>query len=200
MERITRKEQKERTRQNLVAEATLLFARNGIAATTTADVARSLGLSHGTVFVHFPTREDLIQAVVDHFGERLSRELGDRLNPDLSLRPLLQAHLAVLSEFEDFYLRLIAESHSLPPGIRGQVYAMNASLSYRFHRAAQPLMKEGSVKKMDQASFFNSWMALLHYHVLNRDLFADRTPILGDRGDEILRLFFTLIRTTKGEK
>jgi AcrR family transcriptional regulator len=195
MEKITRKEQKEKTRVGLISQAEGLFAKHGISQTTTADIAKALQVSHGTVFIHFPTREDLILAVVDRFGERLSTELGKRFALDLSLKELLKAHVAVLSEFEDFYLRLISESQSLPPQIRSQLYALNASLSYRVYRAAKDAMKEGQIKKIEQAPFFNTWLGLLHYHIQNRDLFSERTPILKEIGDDLIRQFMNLIKT-----
>jgi AcrR family transcriptional regulator len=194
MEKLNRQEQKARTRQGLVNKATELFARQGIASTSTAQVARSLRVSHGALFVHFPTREELLLAVVDQFGARLGKELGRRIESHLTLEEMLEVHLSVLADFEDFYARLIAESESLPPEVRSQVYAMNASLSYRFHGAAEARMKKGELKKLDQVSFFRTWMALLHYHLLNRDLFSDELPILKHKGGEILRLFLTLIQ------
>ncbi len=195
MEKITRKEQKEQSRSNLVEHAEILFAKHGISSTTTADVAKSVKMSHGALFVHFPTRDDLILSVVERFGDRLGAEMGRRFEDDMSLRDLLKAHIAVLSEFEDFYMRLISESQSLPPKIRSIVYSMNASLSYRFYRAALGQIKEGKIKKMDQASFFNTWMALINYYIMNRDLFSERTPILKEIGEEVLRHFFHLIKT-----
>ncbi|MGZ3706084.1 MAG: TetR/AcrR family transcriptional regulator, partial [Bdellovibrionota bacterium] len=166
----------------------------GIFRTTTADVAKALKVSHGTVFVHFPTRDDLILAVVEQFGDRLSEALGTCMQDEMPLKEQLRAHLAVLAEFEDFYLRLITESQFLPAKIRGIQYGMNASLSYRFFRAAQKLMKEGEIKKMEQAAFFNTWMSLVHYHLMNRDLFSDQTPILRFEGEAILRHFLLLIK------
>ncbi|MGZ3652871.1 MAG: TetR/AcrR family transcriptional regulator [Bdellovibrionota bacterium] len=194
MEALSRKEQKEKTREGLVVHAEALFAKNGIFRTTTADVAKALKVSHGTVFVHFPTRDDLILAVVEQFGDRLSEALGTCMQDEMPLKEQLRAHLAVLAEFEDFYLRLITESQFLPAKIRGIQYGMNASLSYRFFRAAQKLMKEGEIKKMEQAAFFNTWMSLVHYHLMNRDLFSDQTPILRFEGEAILRHFLLLIK------
>lgn len=195
MKKVTRKEQKEQTRAGLVEHAEVLFAKNGISNTTTADVAKSINMSHGALFVHFPSREDLILSVVERFGDRMAAEMERRFEDNMNLRDLLKAHVSVLAEFEDFYMRLISESQSLPPKIRSIVYSMNASLSYRFYRAAQILIKEGKVKKMNQASFFNTWMALINYYVLNRDLFSERTPLLKEIGEEILRHFFHLIKT-----
>ncbi|MCC7404064.1 MAG: TetR/AcrR family transcriptional regulator [Bdellovibrionales bacterium] len=195
MEKMTRKEQKEKTRAGLVGQAETLFALNGISSTTTADIAKALKVSHGTLFVHFSTREDLIKAVVDEFGEKLSTALGARCSSDLKLRDLLKAHLSVLAEYEDFYMRLVSESQSLPPHIRSILYSMNASLSYRFYRAAKAEMDKGVIKKMTQVHFFNTWMGLVHYYILNRDLFSERTPILVEVGEDLLRHFFHLIKT-----
>jgi AcrR family transcriptional regulator len=195
MEKVTRKEQKEKTRAGLVGEAENLFAAKGISNTTTADIAKSLKVSHGTLFLHFPTRDDLIKAVVDEFGERLAATLGQKLSDDLKLKDMLKAHLAVLADFEDFYMRLISESQSLPPHIRSIVYAMNASLSYRFYRAAKADMDRGLIKKMGQVQFFNTWMAMVHYHIMNRDLFSEKAPILNEVGGELIRHFSNLIKT-----
>ena len=194
MEALPRKEQKEKTRAGLVKHAEHLFAKHGIMRTTTAEVAKALKVSHGTVFVHFPTRDNLVLAVVEQFGDRLSEALGSCLSEEMSLKELLRAHLKVLAEFEDFYLRLITESQFLPPRIRGIQYGMNASLSYRFFEAAQKLMKEGEIKKMDQPTFFNTWMSIVHYHVMNRDLFSEKTPVLQEAGESLLRQFLQLIK------
>ena len=85
---------------------------------TLYSLAKSINISHGALFVHFKTREELILSVVEKFGDRLASELGRRFMDDMKLKDLLQAHLEVLSEFEDFYLRLISESQSLPLKIR----------------------------------------------------------------------------------
>ena len=83
MELLSRKEQKEKTRLGLVRSAEVLFAKHGISRTTTADVAKTLRVSHGTVFVHFPTRDDLILAVVEASKD------GDPLGDGLLHRPEL---------------------------------------------------------------------------------------------------------------
>src|SRR5947208_583464 len=114
MQAATRQEQKAATRDRLVNAAMSLFARKGIVQTTTADIARSIRMSHGVVFLHFPKRDDLVIAVIDEFGRRLAVEFRQALEQDLGLRAVLQAHLRVLAEFEPFYARLVIEARLLP--------------------------------------------------------------------------------------
>ena len=193
-EKTSRQEQKEKTRAGLVRQAELLFVEKGISNTTTADIAKALKVSHGTLFVHFPTREDLVKAVVDEFGEKLGSALGARCADNLKLKDLLKSHLSVLADFEDFYMRLISESQSLPPHIRSIVYSMNASLSYRFYASAKSEMNKGTIKKMSQIHFFNTWMRLVHYYIMNRDLFSEKTPIMNEVGEDLVQHFFHLIK------
>lgn len=51
-------------RQQILGAAIPLFARQGFDATSVSQVAREAGVSHGTVFLYFPTKEDLFRAAV----------------------------------------------------------------------------------------------------------------------------------------
>ena len=60
----TRQQQKDETRAKIFAAATQLFAQNGYHATTVADIAEAAGVAKGTFFVHFPSKDAVIAALV----------------------------------------------------------------------------------------------------------------------------------------
>ena len=47
-----------------------LFAERGYHASSNADVAEAAGLTRGAMLYHFPTREDLVEAAIDHIQMR----------------------------------------------------------------------------------------------------------------------------------
>lgn len=196
--KISRKEQKERTRQRLIDSATQLFSTLGIASTNTANIADSVGVSHGTLFVHFPTREDLILAVMNEFGSQLSEEFNQNLKTK-SVKAVLSSHLKILAEYEDFYFRLLSEINSLNPKIKGLFFMLNAAVSCKLYEAALPQIKSGEIKKIDQPNLFNTWMALLSYKILNRELFSMKTPILKEMGEDLINNYLLLIKERKGK-
>lgn len=53
-----------RTRQGLVAAARVVFEEKGFSATRMGDIAEQAGVSHGTVYTYFDTKEDLLTATV----------------------------------------------------------------------------------------------------------------------------------------
>lgn len=55
---------REERRRQLLRAAVTLFVREGFDKTSTAAVAKAAGVSHGTVFFYFQTKEDLYRAAV----------------------------------------------------------------------------------------------------------------------------------------
>ncbi|MER7927143.1 TetR family transcriptional regulator [Streptomyces sp. NPDC096057] len=86
------------TTQALTAERILeateeVLRRHGPAKATVVDVARALGVSHGTVYRHFRTKAALREAVtkrwLDRTSERLSRFTAEDRDPEARLRAWL---------------------------------------------------------------------------------------------------------------
>jgi AcrR family transcriptional regulator len=85
-----------RNRERLVDVAQEAFARNGVE-TSLEEIAREAGVGIGTLYRRFPSREDLIAAVLNERYQRLvalAGRLGEELPPAAALR-------AWLTEFVD---------------------------------------------------------------------------------------------------
>jgi AcrR family transcriptional regulator len=62
-----RQRRKEARPQELLEAALSLFVEKGFAATRTEEVAQRAGVSKGTLFLYFASKEDLFKAVVRHY-------------------------------------------------------------------------------------------------------------------------------------
>lgn len=67
----TQTERRAATRQRLLDAAAQLLCEHGTAGCTTAAVGAKAGLSNGALFRHFPTRNALLAATVEHVFDRL---------------------------------------------------------------------------------------------------------------------------------
>jgi AcrR family transcriptional regulator len=88
-----------RNRELLLDAAAHVFSAGGPQASLDA-VARQAGVGIGTLYRHFPTREDLFEAVyrheVDHLGE-LAEELARDPDPVEALRKWLHANVRLVA-------------------------------------------------------------------------------------------------------
>jgi AcrR family transcriptional regulator len=82
------RERKKRTTHQRIQQAALdLFARDGFHATTIAAIAQAADVAPRTVFLHFPTKEDLLFAH-DSALDELERRLEDRAAEETALDAL----------------------------------------------------------------------------------------------------------------
>ena len=193
MDATVRQQQKAATRERVVESALALFARQGIVETKTADIAKAIGMSHGVIFLHFATRDDLVIAVIDEFGRRLQAEFRRATEGGLSLRAVLDAHLRVLEEFEAFYARLVTEATLLPEKVRGTLLMLQAAVSQRITVAAERERAEGRIRLMPRHLLFNTWIGLVHHYLANRDLFTDGPSVIAAKKDELVNHFLALV-------
>lgn len=63
------------TRENILDAALECLVERGYARTATADVAERAGVSRGAQLHHFPTRDGLLAATIEHLAERRLAEL-----------------------------------------------------------------------------------------------------------------------------
>jgi AcrR family transcriptional regulator len=188
-----REDQKRATRLRLIEAAIRVFARRGILASSTAEVAREASLSHGSVFAHFGTQEALISAVIEAFGEALARRLHELAASGAGTREVLEAHLRGLAEREDFYARLVVEAPLLPRRARDSLVAIQSSVCHHLSPAVEADLRRGRIRPMPLHLLFNTWIGLVHHYLANRDLFAPGASVIERRGGEILGHFMSLL-------
>lgn len=193
MKQTARTLQKENTKKTLIETALQLFSKQGIATTTTLELAKIAQVSHGTIFAHFPTRETLLFEVINVFGDNLALAFDEAAKNANSTKAILEAHLQVLAEFEDFYTCLIEELPALQDKVKSRFYLLQAAISQHIYLHAQQDMEKGTLKTMERAKLFNTWIALIHYHLLNKDVFCPGKPLIASYGEELLNHFLYLI-------
>jgi AcrR family transcriptional regulator len=70
----------------LLSSALKLFVANGVAHTSTSAIAREAGVAAGTLFLYFPTKQDLIHALVLEIGKEQSDYIKSLPGLSLSVR------------------------------------------------------------------------------------------------------------------
>ena len=196
--RLKRQEQKVQTRRKILDTAFRLYGAGGFS-TPTHVIAQETGLSHGAIFVHFPTREALQLQVL----ERFTQEIGDKLH-EISktggrISEMLYAHIGVLEEYELFYKKLISEISILPDETKTLLIGVHSVMSFHFGEVVKRERRKGRVKNIPLHILFNTWLGLLHYYLQNSELFTRGDSVLKDRKKELVNNFLILI-SSQGER
>lgn len=115
----------ERTRQRILEAAARRFRRDGYAATSLRAIAADADLRDGSLYYHFPTKEDLVDEVLRtglRSIEAATRSAVEELGPGATavqrLRAAVDAHVRMnlaAGDFASANLRILGQ---LPPEVR----------------------------------------------------------------------------------
>lgn len=135
-------------RERYLQAALKLFAKNGVQNTSTAAIAREAGTAAGTLFLYFPTKQDLINALIWDIGKDHSAYIHSLLQTEIDAKTTFEVifmgsvrwfldHLdAYLYDQEVRHARLVDEN---------VVRESEQFLGYYF-TAIQRGLSEGSIK------------------------------------------------------
>ena len=141
----------ERRRRQLLDTALAVFARHGYRKTSMDDVAQAAGVSRQGLYLHFPNKEELFRAAVEHALRRSQLQVSQALaEPDVSLEDRLvgafdawtgQFVEAIGSDVDDL---VSACQNLLGPAVEAEKRAFaekitcaleSSGLAARYHRA-----------------------------------------------------------------
>ncbi len=195
MSETQRQKQKEATRKHLIETARNQYAEYGFSKVRTLDIAKAANVSHGSIFVHFGTQEELIEAVINEFGAKINCRLHELAESKSSVNEVMQAHLDGLTEFEDFYTRLVEEKALLSKNAQHTFVMIQSTISFHLSQAIERDISKGHIKKLPVHMVFNGWIGLIHYYLANRDLFSPDGSVLKRYGKDLLNYYTELIKT-----
>ena len=194
MNGLKRQEQKTITRRKILDTAFRLYASGGFS-TPTDQIARETGLSHGAIFLHFPTREDLQIRVLEKFTQETGDKLHKLTKKGGSISELLYTHLQILEEHENFYKKLISEISILPPETETMLISLHSVVSFHLGDLIRHEIRKGRIKNIPLHFIFNTWIGLIHYYLQNSELFAPGKSVLRLWKKELVNNFISMIST-----
>jgi len=190
----SRQIQKQNTRKKIIDTAYRVFSEKGFSVPSSV-IAAEAGVSHGSIFAHFPTMNDLLNSLLSDFGDKIGTSLHVLAKKCDSVENLLKEHLKVLEEYEAFYSRFISERDRLPDEAKNAFAMIQSTAAFHFSSVIEHEIEKGTVKKLPTHILFNTWLGLVHYYLMNKDFFSDSNESVIKRyGPELISAYLKLIK------
>jgi AcrR family transcriptional regulator len=168
----------EERKAQIIQAAMICLARQGYRQTTMDDIVRESGLSKGTLYWYFPSKDDLFLAILDVWMGELAQAIGMPVATDPTAQRL-QAWVSAFTRFaqaDPDRVRLIiefwAEVHR-SRGIEerlGQVYEERALLLAGIVRQG---IERGELRAVDATSVAHAFLAVYDGLLLQQILMPD---------------------------
>jgi TetR/AcrR family fatty acid metabolism transcriptional regulator len=135
------KERQRQEREDLILQAAeTLLLEKGYHEMAMDEIAVRVGISKGTVYLHFPSKEDLVFALLvrgmHQFQESVKEVLALDLAPRAKLRRLLEQILSGMHSERSRVITLIAQNHD----VRSLIFDKKAELIAAKKQMEQPIL------------------------------------------------------------
>jgi AcrR family transcriptional regulator len=131
------------TRDEILKASAHIFSEKGFHAASMQDIADAVSLQKASLYHHFPSKQDILVALLDRaldiIIERLEEVAEKPLPPTEKLQQAMTTYLIALAENQDLASVLLLEYRSLEPEFRKQHYPRRD----RFEHIWRDLVSEG---------------------------------------------------------
>lgn len=183
----------ERRREEILAAATISFARRGYPGTDLRVVAEAIGLSKGTFYRYFPTKEALFLAAADRGLRQLvelsNREAAKARDPLDRIARACHAYLRFYDERPEFVELLVQERAEFRDRARPTYFLHRDANLAPWHELLRSLMAAGLIRRMPVARVTDVFNAAL-YGAIFTNYFEGRRRPPRRQAREILDVLF----------
>lgn len=194
-----RQRQKAQTREKVLATAKDLFIARGTLRTTTLDIARACGVAHGTVFVHFATKDELIVAILEEELKRMATDVFELARHSDCVEVLLDKYLQYVEQEEDFLAVIARELPFYPAELRHSLLAQECILRNLFFTALEHGIQAGTCKPIDITMTLTFLFGTIAYYLTHKAQFVDQGSVIRARKSAIRTTFLQFILNEQQE-
>jgi len=138
------------TKERVLEAAEQVFAEKGFHETAMDEIVTVSGASKGSIYFHFPSKENLFLAVMEQLGRRLiqrvEREVAQVEAPAERLDVALETALRTLTRHKSLAKLLLAKGYSMGPGyaekrqeVMGEFAALCERLGHQITEVTSPI-------------------------------------------------------------
>jgi AcrR family transcriptional regulator len=104
----------ENKRRAILQASKLLFAQKGFYGTAISDVVRETGMTVGTIYTYFASKDEIVRVIVEEgwneLYSRLEKDLGEVASPEDKLRLLIERFIPEVVKDVDLISILLSEA------------------------------------------------------------------------------------------
>jgi AcrR family transcriptional regulator len=175
------------TQERILDRAAEMFWRKGYAATTTREIAASLGIRQASLYHHVASKENLLCTLCVTSLERLLQEVESAVNesnsPEGRIRLLVHAHLNTLLKYRTRHALMLKELRALSGSCRRQVLGLRK----RYEKLVLSILNDGQKVGAVRTDIPTKYLCLALLNILNWAVlwFRDDDALSSDQLAEI---------------
>ena len=127
-----RSESKQKTRKLILEKTALLIHNKGFLNVSSKEISKECNISQGSIFLHFQTKENLLNTILLTNIGHFERDLNNMCVPKLSKDNFLKNYIDVIIQYESFLSRLYKDLPYLSEALSKSINSLETTTKNLF--------------------------------------------------------------------
>lgn len=186
-----RSDLKEKTRNLILDETALLLDNKGYLKVSSKEIARNCDVSQGSIFLHFKTKENLLNTILIANIDGFESELKKMCDSKSSKEIFLKNYLDVVTRHESFLSRAYKDLPYLSEALSKNIVGLETlTKNLFFDNLRQNPNKKLSI--VDSFISIDAFFAQIQKNLLEKETYSNSNSIIRQRRGKIVKLYRTL--------
>ena len=185
-----RSELKQKT-HNLILEKTgLLLDKKGFLNVSSKEIAKECNVSQGSIFLHFKTKENLLNMILSNNITHFENSLKNSLLPELKSDIFLKKYLDLLILNEAFLSRAYMDLPYLQETLSKNLNNLETTTkNLFFENIRKNNIKNIKFNIVDTFISIDAFFSQIQKNFLEKDIYAQSNSIIRQRRGKIIKLY-----------
>lgn len=185
---------KDNTRKKLINATYKRILTDGIIRLKTIDVAKDAAIAHGTLFSHFPTKEELITKVCSDELLKTAKELRASSDKSHDISEILSNYLEILGKNEEFHTVMAKEFPFMDTAIQRNVIANETIIKNILYKEIEKVANSNKNTSIDITTSISFLFGIINHYLSRKEFIAYKgEKILELKSKTIIETFIKLI-------
>ncbi len=186
-----RSDSKEKTRKLIIEKTALLLHNRGFLKVSSKEIARECNLSQGSIFLHFKTKENLLNTILLGNIQDFENQLKNMCLPKYNKELFLRNYLDVLIEFESFLSRAYKDLPYLSEALSKNINGLETITKNLFFENLRN-NPDKKISIVDSFISIDAFFAQIQKNLIEKEIYTNSNSIIRQRRGKIVKLYRTL--------
>jgi len=186
--------QKQFTREKIIGAAKQIFIEKGIINTATSQIAEAAGIAHGTLFLHFPSKDSLVIELLDVELAKFSDNIKQLIIETTDIETILEQYLDLIQAEEGFFSSLARELPNYKDELRRKILFRESLIREHFHQVIEKGIKQNIYADVDIPSTLTFLFGTINYYLSLKTSFVQEESVINKFHKQIIDVFMKILR------
>lgn len=186
-----RSESKQKTREKILQKTALLLDKKGFLNVSSKEISKKCNISQGTIFLHFKTKENLLNTILLEKINEYETTLKEVCLPKFKKEKFLKNYIDVLIQYESFLSRAYKDLPYFSKALNKDIKNLELITKDLFFENIRNY-PNGKLSIVDSFISIDAFFAQIQKNLLDKEIYTASNSIIRQKRGKIIKLYRTL--------